>query len=184
MGSKNHHNREKVEEEVVEGDASGSEKGADQQQPLKRKKDKYRKDKPWDTDDIDHWKIDTFQEKDNAGGTFAEESSFATLFPQYREQYLKEVWPDVKKALTPFGIRAELDLVEGSMTVKTTRKTFDPYIIIKTRDMIKLLARSVPLAQALKLLKFALRNSLFSLVNGYCLASYEDSGSPLFGFWP
>lgn len=50
----------------------------------------------------------------------------------------------VKKSLKDHGIRAELNLLEGSLTVKTTNKTYDPWAIMKARDIIKLLARSVP----------------------------------------
>jgi len=100
----------------------------------------------WDTDDIDHWKVEEFKPEYNPA-PFTEESSFATLFPKYRENYLKEVWSHVTRALEKVGIACVLDLVEGSMTVKTTRKTYDPYMILKARDLVKLLARSVPLPQ-------------------------------------
>lgn len=55
---------------------------------------------------------------------------------KHREQYLKEVWPLVKHAMAEYAIEAVLDLMEGSMTVKTTRKTWDPYSIIKVTKFI------------------------------------------------
>ena len=60
----------------------------------------------------------------------------------------REAWPLVQAKLAEFKLKAELDVIEGSMTVMTTRKCWDPYIIIKARDMIKLMARSVPFEQA------------------------------------
>lgn len=123
----------------------------------------------------DGWKEPSFSKEDNPHGLL-EESSFATLFPKYREAYLKECWPLVEHALadvvSPFRlmdflkftfkwnvvmsnmgcqtcqhVKASLDLIEGSMTVCTTRRTFDPYAIIRARDLVKLLARSVPFEQ-------------------------------------
>ena len=42
------------------------------------------------------------------------------------------------RALKEQGVACELNLVEDSMTVRDAQ-TFDPYIIIKARDLIKLL---------------------------------------------
>ncbi|KAJ7667583.1 ribosomal RNA assembly protein mis3 [Mycena polygramma] len=124
----------------------------------------HRKEKPWDTDDIDHfalaaqsdlaqWKVDAFTREDyKASKPFLDESSFATLFPKYREKYLREVWSAVTQALDAHYLACTLDLVSGSMSVRTTRKTFDPYIILKGRDLLKLLARGVPVSQAVKIL--------------------------------
>jgi|APGre2960657444_1045066.scaffolds.fasta_scaffold00361_2 ribosomal RNA assembly protein len=75
--------------------------------PSSGKTGKFRKEKPWDVDGIDHWcvassvaprlsaggpltagfwglrKLEKFSREDNPGGLL-EESSFATLFPKYQ----------------------------------------------------------------------------------------------------
>ncbi|MEW5311443.1 MAG: hypothetical protein WDW38_003158 [Sanguina aurantia] len=128
------------------------------------KKGKHRKEKPWDHAGIDHWIQVPFTKDDNPTGML-EESSFATLFPKYREKYLREVWPAVTRALKEMGVGCELNLVEGSMTVKTTRKTWDPYVIVKARDLIKLLSRSVPAPQAMKILQDDMQADIIKIGN-------------------
>lgn len=69
------------------------------------------------------------------------------------ENDLQEAWPVVEGALGPFGISCNLNLAERSMNVSTTLWTKDPYIIVKARDLTKLLSRSVPVDQAIKILE-------------------------------
>lgn len=119
---------------------------------MKKKDNKrYRKEKPWDNENIDHWKIQEWKGNEMVA-PLLEESSFATLFPRYREKYLKENWKDIETVLSSKGIKADLNLIEGSMTVSTTRKTKDPYLIVKARELIKLLARSIPKEKAYEIL--------------------------------
>jgi len=59
----------------------------------------------------------------------------------------------ITRALEKHNIDCTLDLITGSMTVRTTRKTYDPAAILNARDLIKLLSRSVPAPQAIKVLE-------------------------------
>lgn len=134
-----------------------------QAEPVSKNR-QHRKPKPWDTDDINKWEVPEFKREDNQASLLAE-SSFATLFPKYREMYLKEVWPVITTTLLSHGVECVLNLVEGSMTVKTTKKTFDPYIILKARDLIKLLSRSVPYQQAIRIMEDGIASDIIKIGN-------------------
>lgn len=74
-------------EDVDDRDEEGGEALTVEEEPMvepkKKHKGKHDKPKPWDTPDIDHWKLERFDPSYNEGGML-EESSFSTLFPQYR----------------------------------------------------------------------------------------------------
>ncbi len=52
-----------------------------------------------DSDDIDHWKIEKYTEDDAKGNTLIDETVFSTLFPKYREAYLREWWSQITAEL-------------------------------------------------------------------------------------
>ncbi|KAL0479633.1 KRR1 small subunit processome component, partial [Acrasis kona] len=107
-------------------------------------------------DEIPGWVKGTgkYTEEDNPD-RLAAETSFVILFPEYREPYLQQIWPLVQATLSakPYLLNATLDLKAGKMFIATTEHTFDPFIIVKGRDMLNLMARGVSLQQARRVLE-------------------------------
>ena len=101
--------------------------------PAKRPTRKMKNmDKPWEDDTVDHWKQESFSQvptvhhhnslrcarpqlpvpesapslswQGDMPQPLLEESSFAVLFPAYREKYLRDVWPQVSYALNSVAL--------------------------------------------------------------------------------
>lgn len=84
---------------------------------------------------------------------FIEVSTFETLFPRHREQYLKSIETYAVKACEEKKIKFEIDYNSQTMRVFTTNKTRDPYVIVKASEMIQLLGRGVSLENAVRILE-------------------------------
>ena len=59
----------------------------------------------------------------------------------------------MRRHLKQYGIHIECNYSNSVLTVQTTDKTWDPYAIIKSRDMMRLIARYVPFEQASKVMQ-------------------------------
>jgi ribosomal RNA assembly protein len=62
-------------------------------------------------------------------------------------------------------LKATLDLKAGKIYVATTEKTFDPFIIVKARDMLQLMARGVSLQQARRVLEDGVFSDIIKIGN-------------------
>jgi len=95
-------------------------------------------------------RVQPFDEKEIKHG-LTEVSTFEVMFPKYREAYLKEAEKYIKKALDAQKLAVFFDYANSTATVSTTNRTKDPYAVINGRDVMKLVARGVPLEKAARL---------------------------------
>ena len=98
-------------------------------------------------------------------GCCVQATFYITLFPSYLEAYIRSLWDEVRSILKSHTIKGELNLIKGSIIVKTTIQTTDPLVILQARDFIRLLARSVPLIQAQKIFQDEMSYDIIKIGN-------------------
>jgi ribosomal RNA assembly protein len=159
MEENNTHAAEDIEEEKVDYKFEQRRRKLEKKLAAKEDENKGEEDEK-----INFWKVEPFNPGDMPV-PLVEESSFVILFPTYREKYLREIWPIVTKQLSNYGIKCVLDLHSGSMTVLTSRRTWDPCAILNARDFIKLLSRSVPYEQAMRVFEDGISSEIIKIGN-------------------
>ncbi|OZC08231.1 hypothetical protein X798_04710 [Onchocerca flexuosa] len=88
------------------------------------------------------WDISTFSKEDNPNGLICE-SSFAILFPKYREKYIRPSGYTKRN-----NVRREYK--ENMRPIYYDKMTYD---LFRARDALKLISRSVPYEQAVRQIK-------------------------------
>uniref|UniRef100_A0A8C2B6U9 KRR1 small subunit processome component homolog n=1 Tax=Cyprinus carpio TaxID=7962 RepID=A0A8C2B6U9_CYPCA len=81
----------------------------------------------------DGWKEPKFTRVDNPRGLL-EESSFATLFPKYREAYLKECWPLVQRALG--DVVSVLKMVSETCSSDAVIKCYGDFTLFQALELL------------------------------------------------
>lgn len=82
---------------------------------------------------------------------FLVESSLSITIAAHRLPYFTASLPGIESILEQKKIKLTHD--RFTLTVSTTNNTRDPYILIKARDMLLLIARCVPYESAMKILE-------------------------------
>jgi len=81
-------------------------------------------------------------------GKFVETSTFTDKYPKYQSKYISDSLPIMKTLLKGHGIKIKNIDEKQELHVETTDDTWDPYSIVKARQFIELICRSMPVERA------------------------------------
>nr|UXY87854.1 rev-interacting protein Rip-1-like protein [Cryptomonas curvata] len=89
--------------------------------------------------------------EDKLNSIFTHYTKFSILFPKYQEKYIIESWDMINRIINSHNLSCKLNLKSGLIEVTNKKDTIDPFIIVKAKDFLRLISRSVPIQQAAKI---------------------------------